>query len=56
MDGAVINGKGVPSKRLFAIGPLNRAAFWEIVAVPDIRARCERLSRQLRIGFGNVRA
>jgi len=41
---ALIDASGEPSTRIFAIGPLTRAAFWEIVAVPDIRAQCHRLT------------
>jgi uncharacterized NAD(P)/FAD-binding protein YdhS len=46
-DGAVIgrNGKTVPD--LFAIGPITKGTFWEIVAVPDIRVACERLAERL---------
>jgi uncharacterized NAD(P)/FAD-binding protein YdhS len=44
---AIIDRSGVPSKRLFAIGPLTRAAFWEIVAVPDIRNQCAALANRL---------
>jgi uncharacterized NAD(P)/FAD-binding protein YdhS len=28
-----------PSPALYAIGPLSKGAFWEIVAVPDIRGQ-----------------
>ncbi|MEY9148743.1 hypothetical protein [Bradyrhizobium elkanii] len=34
--------------RLYAIGPLTRAAFWEIVAVPDIGQQCAELAARLR--------
>lgn len=36
-DGAVVASDGTPSARLSAIGPVSRAAFWEITAIPDIR-------------------
>jgi uncharacterized NAD(P)/FAD-binding protein YdhS len=45
---AVVDRLGVPSDRLFAIGPLTRAAFWEVVAVPDIRNQCAALAAHLR--------
>jgi uncharacterized NAD(P)/FAD-binding protein YdhS len=32
---------------LFAAGPLTRAAFWEIVAIPDIRNQCAELAARL---------
>ena len=43
-DCAVIDVLGKPSERLFAIGPLTRAVFWEIIAVPDIRVQCAKLA------------
>jgi uncharacterized NAD(P)/FAD-binding protein YdhS len=46
-DCAILNHDGVPSPRLFAVGPLTRAAFWEIIAIPDIRNQCAALSVQL---------
>lgn len=46
-DGALIDRDGHPSSRLFAVGPVTRAAFWEIVAVPDIRTQCARLARRI---------
>jgi uncharacterized NAD(P)/FAD-binding protein YdhS len=46
-DCAVLDEAGVPSKRIFAVGPLTRAAFWEIVAVPDIRVQCAALASRL---------
>jgi len=44
---ALMDRSGVPSRRLFAVGPLTRAAFWEIVAVPDIRNQCMALANRL---------
>src|SRR4029077_11900360 len=32
-DCAIVSRKGLPSRRLFAIGPLTRASFWEIIAI-----------------------
>jgi len=46
-DCAILDQSGVPSTRLFAVGPLTRATFWEIVAVPDIRNQCARLANRL---------
>jgi uncharacterized NAD(P)/FAD-binding protein YdhS len=46
-DCAVIDRSGIPSRRLFAVGPLTRAAFWEIVAIPDIRNQCAELAARL---------
>jgi uncharacterized NAD(P)/FAD-binding protein YdhS len=47
-DGAIIDQQGRASQRLFAIGPMSQAAFWEITAVPDIRLQTAALARRLR--------
>jgi len=46
-DCAIINRDGLPSRRLFAVGPLTRATFWEIIAIPDIRNQCAALAELL---------
>ncbi|MDR7127453.1 FAD/NAD(P)-binding protein [Pseudotabrizicola sp. 4114] len=46
-DCQVINHAGVPSARIHAIGPVTRAAFWEITAIPDIREQAAKLARDL---------
>jgi uncharacterized NAD(P)/FAD-binding protein YdhS len=51
-DGALIDRDGVPSPRLFAVGPLTRAAFWEIIAIPDIRNQCAELVARLVDDYG----
>ena len=40
IDSAVINRWGVPSRRIYALGPVTRGLFWEITSVPDIREQC----------------
>ncbi|WP_441236147.1 FAD/NAD(P)-binding protein [Bradyrhizobium sp. 930_D9_N1_4] len=47
-DCAIVDRLGSPSRRLYAIGPLTRAAFWEIIAVPDIRQQCAELAARIR--------
>ncbi|WP_156947161.1 hypothetical protein [Bradyrhizobium sp. WSM3983] len=47
VDCAIIDGNGLPSHRLFAVGPLTRAAFWEIIAIPNIRNQCAELAARL---------
>jgi uncharacterized NAD(P)/FAD-binding protein YdhS len=42
-DCAVIARNGAPSRRIYAIGPASRAAFWETTAIPDIRDQVARL-------------
>jgi uncharacterized NAD(P)/FAD-binding protein YdhS len=46
-DCAIIDRSGLPSRRLFAVGPLTRAAFWEIIAIPDIRNQCIQLAERM---------
>jgi uncharacterized NAD(P)/FAD-binding protein YdhS len=45
----LIGRDGAPSPRLFAVGPLTRGAFWEIVAVPDIRNQVRDVARNLSL-------
>ena len=47
-ESAVISRSGVPSERLFAVGPVTRPAFWEIIAIPDICNQCAALANRLR--------
>ena len=46
-DGRVRGADGRPDPRLFVLGPPTRAAFWETIAVPDIRQRIEVLADRL---------
>lgn len=43
----VLARDGSPSDRLLILGPPSRAAFWEVVAVPDIRVRAAALADRL---------
>lgn len=45
--GRTVKSDGTPSERIFALGPMTRGAYWEIVAVPDLRRQAWDLSRQL---------
>jgi uncharacterized NAD(P)/FAD-binding protein YdhS len=42
-----IDVNGTVNSNLFAIGPITRGAFWEIVAVPDIRTQTWNVARKL---------
>jgi uncharacterized NAD(P)/FAD-binding protein YdhS len=42
-----INAVGQSNDWLYALGPMTRGAFWEIVAVPDIRTQVWALARKL---------
>jgi uncharacterized NAD(P)/FAD-binding protein YdhS len=42
-----IAADGSPNAHLYALGPMTRGAFWEIVAVPDIRTQTWNLARRL---------
>lgn len=46
-EGRVIHADGAPDASLFVLGPPARAAFWETIAVPDIRQRIEALAHAL---------
>ena len=43
-ESRVIGAEGAASGTLYALGPLTRGAFWEMVAVPDIRGQVERVA------------
>ncbi|MFL5257860.1 MAG: FAD/NAD(P)-binding protein [Rhodopila sp.] len=46
-NGAVLGADGALSQRIFAVGPVTRARFWEMTAVPDIRRQCENLAQHM---------
>jgi len=46
-DSRTIGADGTASDLLLAIGPMTRGAFWEIVAVPDIRRQVWSVARRL---------
>lgn len=46
-DGAVVEASGAVSTRLYALGPLAKAAWWEITAVPEITIQIDDLARRL---------
>ncbi len=45
--GAVFDGEGRPSARLFAIGPLRSGHLFETVAVPEIRVQAEAMATRI---------
>jgi uncharacterized NAD(P)/FAD-binding protein YdhS len=45
--GALIDYKGMPSHRLYAIGPVRKGCFWETTAVPEIRTQAATLAEHL---------
>jgi uncharacterized NAD(P)/FAD-binding protein YdhS len=48
-DCRILDRSGRPSDHLFAVGPITRSAFWEIVAVPDIRVQVRDLAERLAV-------
>lgn len=46
-DCAVVDNSGKASSSMYAVGPITRSNFWEIVAVPDIRVQCAGLARRI---------
>src|ERR1022692_2862795 len=45
--GALIDYRGMPSHRLYAIGPVRKGCFWETTAVPEIRVQAAALAEHL---------
>jgi uncharacterized NAD(P)/FAD-binding protein YdhS len=43
-DGSVRNDRGVPSRSLFAIGPVRKGSLWETTAVPELRQQASGLA------------
>jgi uncharacterized NAD(P)/FAD-binding protein YdhS len=46
-DFSLVDAGGAPSPRIKVVGPLARAAFWECVAIPDIRLQAQELAERL---------
>jgi uncharacterized NAD(P)/FAD-binding protein YdhS len=46
-DCAIVDASGRASERIFAVGPMSQAAFWESIAVPDIRLQAAALAQRL---------
>jgi uncharacterized NAD(P)/FAD-binding protein YdhS len=44
---AIVGRDGAPSRRIRAVGPLARAAFWECIAIPDIRVQCQQIAEEI---------
>jgi len=53
-DFALIDRRGRSSQRVRALGPLARAAFWECIAIPDIRVQCQQLADSLALSAARV--
>ncbi|MCM8737816.1 FAD/NAD(P)-binding protein [Azospirillum sp. A1-3] len=49
--GAVIAADGTPSPRLLAFGPVAKAPFWEMTAVPELRSQCAEAARRILDGL-----
>jgi uncharacterized NAD(P)/FAD-binding protein YdhS len=43
----ILDADGRASNRLYAVGPITRGAFWEMVAVPDIRHQVKAVAERL---------
>lgn len=52
VHGRVLRADGTPDPGLFVLGPPARAAFWETIAVPDIRRRNEDVTGALCAEWG----
>lgn len=49
-ESRLCDAAGRPHRQILGIGPVTRAAFWEITAVPDIREQAARLAKTLLAG------
>lgn len=47
VEGRVLDGDGRSNETLFALGPLTTGAFWECIAVPEIRRRATAIAMTL---------
>jgi uncharacterized NAD(P)/FAD-binding protein YdhS len=47
LNGCVVNDAGVPSKSLFAIGPVRKGCLWETTAVPELRKQASDLAEYI---------
>jgi uncharacterized NAD(P)/FAD-binding protein YdhS len=48
-DSQVLDAEGRACGTLAAVGPITRGAFWEIVAVPDIRHQVRAVAERLAV-------
>jgi uncharacterized NAD(P)/FAD-binding protein YdhS len=46
-DLRLVAADGAANPRLFALGSITKGAYWEIVAVPDLRVQCEALAERI---------
>jgi uncharacterized NAD(P)/FAD-binding protein YdhS len=46
-DYALVDRSSKRSRRVLALGPLTRAAFWESTAIPDIRVQCGHVAQRV---------
>jgi uncharacterized NAD(P)/FAD-binding protein YdhS len=55
-EGALIDGTGVPSDFLYAVGPARKGSLWESTAVPELREQIHRLVDHLLSFKGQIAA
>jgi uncharacterized NAD(P)/FAD-binding protein YdhS len=48
-DARVLGADGAANPRLYALGPLTRGLWWEIIAVPDIRGQVAQVAQTLTV-------
>jgi len=46
-DGAVLDGRGIASNSLYAVGPLRKGHLWETTAVPELRVQVSDMAKLL---------
>lgn len=53
-DCRVLGADGRATRRLYAVGPMTKGVFWEVVAVPDIRGQAARVAGVIMDDLANA--
>ncbi len=53
-DLRLVAADGAANPRLFALGSITKGAYWEIIAVPDLRVQCEALAERIAREAGEI--
>ena len=51
-ESRLLDASGLAQKDLFGIGPITRGAFWEVVAVPDLRIQAQHVAAAISANGG----
>ena len=53
-DLRLVGADDAANPRLFALGSITKGAYWEIIAVPDLRAQCDALAERIVREIGQL--